>query len=137
MVISDMRLTPHHARPRRLLTRFRLWRLALAGVCIGAASCTAPRPPLVVSDPDPSVKIPAIEVAVRDKDRKAIRQMVQDLDNDDPAVRFYAIQGLHRLTGESFGYRYYDDDVQRAPAVRKWKEWLAGSEKASPATTRP
>ena len=93
-----------------------------------AAGCTAPQPPLVVTDPDPSVKIPAIKKAVRQRDRAAARQLVADLDSDDPAVRFYAINGLARMTGQRFGYDYYADEQQRQSAVRRWREWLDAQE---------
>ena len=87
------------------------------------AGCTAPRGPLVVTDPDPSVKIPAIKKAVRKRDRAAVRQLVEDLDSDDPAVRFYAIHGLERITGERLGYDYSADEVRRKPALARWREW--------------
>ena len=94
-----------------------------------AAGCTAPRGPLVVTDPDPAVKIPAIKKAVWKRDRGAIRQLVADLDSDDPAVRFYAINGLQRITGQRFGYDYFGDDDQRKPATLRWREWLAAQER--------
>jgi hypothetical protein len=110
---------------------FKVWlpRACLVAGCAGAgvlsaAGCTAPRGPLVVTDPDPSVKIPAIKKAVRTRDRAAARQLVADLDSDDPAVRFYAINGLERMTGERFGYDYYADESQRQPAVGRWHDWL-------------
>jgi hypothetical protein len=31
---------------------------------------------------------------------------------------------LQRLTGETYGYRYYDDDERRKPAVARWNDWL-------------
>ena len=96
----------------------------LACTGIGLCGCTAPRGPLVVTDPDPSVKIPAIKKPASSKDRKAVRQLVADLSNDDPAVRFYAINGLHRITGQRFGYDYFADDERRWPAVQKWQRWL-------------
>ena len=63
------------------------------------------------------------------KDRAAARQFVADLESDDPAVRFYAISALEHMTGQRFGYRYYDDEEQRRPAVDRWKQWLAAGEK--------
>jgi hypothetical protein len=103
-------------------------------------SCTAPRGPLIVTDPDPSVKIPAIEKAVREKDMSALPQLVKDLDNDDAAVRFYANHALEQLSGMNFGYRFFDDTEQREPAAKKWRQWLsepsAGHPKAVPAATR-
>lgn len=112
---------------------------ALIASCT-ATSCTAPRAPLIVTDPDPSVKIPAIEKAVREKNMTALPQLVKDLDNDDAAVRFYANHALEQLSGMNFGYRYFDDAEQREPAAKKWRQWLsepsAGHPKAMPAATR-
>ena len=90
----------------------------------------------MVTDPDPSVKIPAIEKAVRTKDRGAVPQLVKDLDSDDPAVRFYANHALEQLTGEKFGYRYFDDESRREPAAQKWRQWLLDSSAASHHLTR-
>jgi len=78
-----------------------------------------------LTDPDPASKIPAIKEKVRERDLAAAVQLVKDLENDDPAIRFYAIEGLRRLTGENYGYRYYDDEDQRKPFIEKWKQWLA------------
>jgi hypothetical protein len=104
--------------------------LVVAGAgCWCAAGCTAPRGPLVVTDPDPSVKIPAIKNAVRKRDRAAAGQLVADLDSDDPAVRFYAINGLERMSGDRLGYDYYADEAKRQPAVRRWRDWLASQER--------
>jgi hypothetical protein len=98
------------------------------------ASCQAPRGPLVVEDPDPSIKIPAMKKVVRLHEMNKIRILVAQLDSDDPAVRFYAITSLKDLTGKTFGYVYYRDDDDRKPAVEKWKKWVAAHE---PATTQP
>jgi hypothetical protein len=88
------------------------------------AGCTAPRRPLVVTDPDPSVKIPAYKKAVRERDRDAAPQLVADLESDDPAVRLFAIEALQIVTGETFGYRYFDDEEDRRVSVAKWQAWL-------------
>ena len=106
---------------------------AATGLFCLAISCTAPHGPLVVTDPDPTVKIPAIEIAAHDKDQAAIVQLVHDLQSDDPAVRFYAIEGLRRLTGQDLGYQFYADDDQRQEALERWQAWLAGHGSA----TRP
>lgn len=100
----------------------------LLAVIAGApvAGCSAPAPEKVVTNPDPSGKIPAYKQAVRARDRKAARQMVKDLDSDDPAIRLFAIEGLRRMTGETFDYRYYDDEHARRPAIQRWQAWLDG-----------
>lgn len=99
-------------------------------VALAGGDCTAPRPPPDVRDPDPSVKIPSYKKAVREKDRRAVPQLVEDLDSDDPAVRLYAIGALERMTGDRFGYVFYEGEEQRRPAVDRWRAWLAGREKS-------
>lgn len=95
---------------------------------VAGCGCTTPRPEKDVRNPDPSGKIPAYKEAVRARDRSAVGQMVKDLDSDDPAVRLFALVGLRRLTGETFGYQYFDDEPQRRPAVKRWEAWLAGKD---------
>ena len=80
------------AAARRVAARvgcFRRWCCYLAGWAV--SGCTAPASAAGREQPDPSVKIPAYKKAVRKKDKAAVRQLVTDLDNDDPAVRLYAI----------------------------------------------
>lgn len=97
-------------------------RLAGFIVLLVCAGCTTTPADLRASDP--SVRIPAIKKSVSKKDQTQEAKMVHDLRSDDPAMRFYAIQGLYRLTGETFGYRYYDDEPTRQKAVEKWEKWL-------------
>lgn len=98
----------------------REWLIVL-GLALSAAGCG--HGPRRVSDEDPSDKIPAVERAARERDRQAIPQLIADLGSDDSAVRFYAIRGLQRITGQTLGYRYYDDEEQRKTAVKRWKQW--------------
>lgn len=87
--------------------------------------CHEPTGPKTIDNPDPTVKIPAIKEAVQSDDKAAISELVKNLSSDDPAIRFYAIQGLQRLTGKDFGYKYYDEPELRKPAVKQWQDWLA------------
>jgi hypothetical protein len=111
-------------------TRIAAWAALVCGT-LGAAGCVHPRRPVVITDPDPTVKIPAYKRAVRKKEPAALRQLVADLESDDPAVRFYAIHALDELTGERFGYRFYDNEEQRQAAVGRWRQWLAAGEQAT------
>jgi len=98
-----------------------------AGIgCVAGGLRRDPR--CAVTNPDPSAKIPAIKASVQTNDTSVVQQLIKDLESDDPAVRFYAIAGLQRLTGQTFGYQYYADEPQRAAAVQQWKAWLAGWE---------
>jgi hypothetical protein len=113
--------------PVRGYGRFLIVAIVAATVTgVGGSGCSAPRPVRSVKNPDPLGRIPAFKEAVREKDRRAVRYMVRDLDSDDPAVRLFAIVGLERLTGRTFDYRYYDDQHQRLPAIKRWQDWLEG-----------
>ena len=97
---------------------------ALAWFLTSSAGC-GPSPEKKLTNPDPSGKIPAIKRAGRTHDLRAAPQLVKDLESDDPAVRFYAIEALKRLNqGDTLNYRFYDDADQREPAVASWREWL-------------
>jgi hypothetical protein len=97
--------------------------LTLAGL---TCACRTSSGPKSIDDPDPSHKIQAIVVS----DESEIPKLIEQLDSDDSAVRFYAFDKLKRLTGETFGYQYFVDDDKRAAAVQQWKAWLKGWEAA-------
>jgi HEAT repeat protein len=71
--------------------------------------------------PNPAARMYAIEIAARDGDQQAVKQIIESLDSDDPAVRLLAISTLERLTGETYGYRQYDPPLQRREAIDRWK----------------
>jgi hypothetical protein len=106
---------------RRRLIRKTLWPVLLGGL---AASCARHETPSLESS-NPDALIPAIKSSVAAGDRRAIPYLVGDLDNEDSAVRMYAIDGLVRLTGQDLGYEYYLDAAHRGPAVERWKQWLS------------
>jgi hypothetical protein len=62
----------------------------------------------------------AIEDAARQGDRSALRHIIEQLDNDDPAVRSVAIATLTRLTGETFGYSDLETRPARQEAIARW-----------------
>ena len=49
----------------------------------------------------------------------------EDLESDDGAVRFYAIEALQRLTGERSGTCTTRTKSTVNPHLKKWKDWLA------------
>ena len=99
------------------------------GLAVGlasAAGCQAPRGPVSIDSHDTDLEVLAMKRDVRAHDEVDEPKMVADLDDFDPAVRFYAIQSLRRLTGDDFGYKFYlDDPAERAPAVARWRAWVA------------
>lgn len=97
--------------------------------------CTAPQPKASISDPDASVKIRGIRGSVHQHDQATLEQLVADLDSDDAAVRFYSIEALQRITGQTMDYRYYDESLARQPAIQRWQQWL--SQQSQTETTQP
>jgi hypothetical protein len=96
--------------------------LLLMGICC-AAGCSWSVDHMIDSS-DPAVKIPAMKRAAEQGNQDSVEQLVQNLQSDDPAVRFYAIQSLQRLTGEDLGYHYYAPAENRREAVGRWNAWL-------------
>jgi len=109
----------------RLIRRAALTWMIASLAAVSSWSCRAPRPPVSIKNEDTDIKVLAIKKAAREKDKSAIPQLVEELSNDDPAVRFYAIEALEELTGQTMDYKYFEDEDGRKEAVDKWKTWLA------------
>ena len=87
------------------------------------AGCTAP-PPASEGDfdsPNPAAKLYAIERAGSQRDRGKIPKLVEQLDNDDPAVRMMSIAALRRITGADLGYKPYEPPEARQAAIERWR----------------
>ena len=85
--------------------------------CGGAAGRRAQ----LASD-NPLDRAAAIVQVYEARDRNAVQKLVNLLDDSSSAVRLYTILALRGLTGEDFGYRYYDNEVARAASVRRWRD---------------
>ena len=77
-----------------------------------------------IQSPVAAERIRAIRVFVQNANMDAIPQIVDRLDDEDPAVRFVAIVGLERLTGKRLGYRYGGAEADRAAAVSRWRRFI-------------
>lgn len=55
-------------------------------------------------------------------DAQAIDLLIELLNDRDRGVRMYAILALERLCGETYGYKYYNPEPQRAAAVARWRQ---------------
>lgn len=81
--------------------------------------------------PHPASRIYAARRAASAADpveaRKAIPHLIDALESDDPALRLIASDALWKLTGETYGYRYFDPEPVRLDAVDRWVEaWSNG-----------
>jgi len=55
--------------------------------------------------------------------RHRILWLVDALSHKESECRFLASQELHRLTEETFGYRFDQDKRDREDAIRRWEQW--------------
>ncbi|MBN2562574.1 MAG: HEAT repeat domain-containing protein [Phycisphaerae bacterium] len=85
--------------------------------------------PNIHSD-DPDERILGICEAAKAKDRRAVPLLVDRLEDEDDAVRFYAIGALDRITGKRLGYDYAEPLSDRAKAVERWRRYVRDSGRA-------
>lgn len=73
---------------------------------------------------NPALRIMAIKWAGDNKVSSAVPRLVDFLQDEDPSVRFYAIEALQRITGTDCGYDYKAPAPLRAAATKRWREFL-------------
>ena len=110
------------------------------GILALLAGCGPPRTPYpqAFTSQRPEERVDAVKHAAQAHDRAAIPRLVDRLEDEDEAVRFYAILALQRLTGTRMGYDYRAPEPKRHRAVQQWRRFLAESGAAKkPAATMP
>ena len=93
--------------------------LGCAGLLL-ICSCSPPSTQGGFDSASPAARSHAIEQAVRIHDLLAVPKIVEQLDADDPVVRMLAIDALHQLTGETYGFRHFDPPHDRHAAIQEW-----------------
>ena len=81
-----------------------------------------------LDDRSPTVRIRAIKWAGENRIEAAVPKLVDFLEDEDASVRFYAIEGLRRITGDDNGYDYKASAQRRAASVDRWREFLKTKE---------
>jgi hypothetical protein len=84
------------------------------------------RPDLQATNPLDRAR--GVVIASNSPSETALAQLIERLEDRDPAVRMYAILGLRRLTGQDLGYRYHASDAERAVAAERWRQALERGE---------
>lgn len=111
------------------------WRwLAALAVIAAAAGCRAPGG---LESTNPYERAHAAATRAEAGDESAVARLVALLQDEDPAVRLYAIRALYRLRGTTLGYKYYAPEGERAVAVRRWQEALQTGTLPEPTGTTP
>ncbi len=73
---------------------------------------------------DPIRRIDGAIAASRANDPAAAPLLVDRLQDDDQAVRMYAIIALKHIEGTDLGYKYWANDVNRARMAQQWRTYL-------------
>jgi len=126
------RPTVRFVGPGRLVGRVILNCLLAALVGVLPLSCTSKHSYRAgIQSPDAVGRIVAIRQAGEQRDRLAVPLLVDRLEDEDEAVRFFAILALDRIVGQRMGYVYSQSEQQRAAAVTRWRQYLADGRQAS------
>ncbi len=102
-------------------------RSAVWPACAAAAlvvGCRAPEGS--IHSWNPSERVLAIRKAAMAKDVHAVPLIVDRLEDEDIAVRLFAILALQEITGERFGYDYTATGPRQAAAVEAWRSYVRG-----------
>lgn len=98
--------------------------LALAAAAAAPlGGCADPAKEVSFEAPDPAARIRALKVAGRTEDRRAIPDLIQTLDSEDPMQRMVAIRTLEKMTGQTLGYEHAAPWWERNEAVERWVDW--------------
>ncbi|MCX5658246.1 MAG: HEAT repeat domain-containing protein [Planctomycetota bacterium] len=84
---------------------------------------------------NPAAKLYAIRHAGEARDARAVPDLVEQLDSDDPAVRMLSIHALEQIAGTRMGYNPYASAQERKPAVEAWTQ--AAKSGRYPTTAQP
>ena len=99
---------------------------------LSSVACRGTRPKPDVAAREIDARIPGIKHAGETHDRSALPGLIDSLNDDDPAVRMFAIVTLEKFSRDRFGYEYYLDEEQRKPSIARWREWLKQQQEQSP-----
>jgi hypothetical protein len=106
--------------------------VTLVACLLGGCAPKGERLRVLLEDRDPSVQVRAIRAVAEQERHELIPALIDRLDDEDPAVRLYAILALEKLTGTRHGYDYAASSVDRQVAIDQWRDEVR--RQASPAT---
>jgi hypothetical protein len=97
-------------------------RSSLCLLGLGLVGCSSSRPYQAgIQSDDPHERILAIREAADSNDTSCVPLLVDRLEDEDEAVRFFAILALEKLTGQRMGYEYGKPLADRIAAVERWR----------------
>lgn len=124
---------------RVAINTIRCLQLAVAswiGAAVLVSGCGPPKTayPAALNSERPDERIAAIRHAGETRDRSVTGILIDRLEDDDEAVRLFAILALERLTGTRLGYDYHGPELERRRAVERWRRYPVASRPTDDAT---
>jgi hypothetical protein len=106
-------------------------RYVIGALGLALLGCARPAPMRAsFHSDDVNERILAIRQAADAKDPSTVPLLVDRLEDEDEAVRFFAILALDRITGQRFGYDYGHSAGRRAAAVERWRAYVEDPRRA-------
>lgn len=96
-------------------------------VVAGCVSTRAAHGTPSLEDADPVQRGKAVTAVARQGDVSLAPLLVDRLEDEDPAVRMLAAEGLRRLTGQAIEFEADWPAARRAAAADQWRRRLAES----------
>ena len=101
------------------------WMIALTSITLTGSYGCAPAPTRRdIASVDARRRVLAIRAAAQRHDLSAIPLLVDRLEDEDEAVRMFAILALEKLTGTRNGYVYYMPPDAQLSAIRRWRTFV-------------
>ena len=89
------------------------------------SGCLQTSHPISLADlenPNPVMRIKAVKWVGENKNSQTVPKLLELSQDEDQAVRFYAIIALRNITQTDLGFDYQADARRRAEAVNQWKK---------------
>lgn len=125
-MLSGFVATRSYTPKQSSLASARLVFALLPIACLAAVSSCA-SPAFVREDiqsENPADRILAIRAAAEARDTESVPLLVDRLEDEDRAVRLFAILALEKITGQRFGYDYAKPDADQRAAVERWRAYV-------------
>ena len=98
---------------------------------VGSVACAvvlsgcfpAPEPSFYAANPADRVR--AADDAGDSRDERAVPDLINQLESDDPAQRAAAVASLREITGQDHGYEWWAGEAERQAAAARWAAWYA------------
>lgn len=111
--------------------------IAGMGLLCFSAACSSSSWRAEIQSSDPAERIRAVRRAGEERDRTSVPLLIDRLDDEDEAVRFYSVLALERITGTRMGYDYSAPPRVRLAAIQRWRASLHEGTMSSSAASRP